>query len=476
MKIQTIHAFCQALLARFPLEAGVAPHARVMDEREAAEMLDSARQRMLAAAREGPLAEAMADLTAYADEVSFDGLVRQLVAERSRLAGALRRLGGEASAIEAIHDSLGAVPGEAPRQIFEEAARVDPRQLGTIAEALEAGTDAEKKKAATIRAWLEASAEGPKALFSDYQAVFLIKEGRPRARLLSNKAASAAPAARAAMEAEAGRLEGLHRRLNAALVAQANAALLRIGIAILEAYETDKRRRALFDYDDLILLARNLLAGEKATPWVLYKLDGGIDHVMIDEAQDTNPEQWEVVRALTEEFFAGEGAREGVRTLFVVGDAKQSIYSFQRADPATFADMQDFFAEKVTAAGRLWRRCRVLRRGGAPRRYLRRRGGLSCGRADRRTGVGGDLAGSDTRGGGRAGDRRSLRRVHGDGSAVARCASGTRSRPADTLLDLRSRGGWRPRVYLAVPGSAYGPRRYSGPGTPAGRLRRGSGA
>jgi ATP-dependent helicase/nuclease subunit A len=354
MKIQTIHAFCQALLARFPLEAGVAPHSQVMDEREAAEMLGAARQRTLAAAREGALAEAMIDLAAYADELTFDRLIGQLVGERSRLTGALRRLGGGEAAIEALHDLLGAVPGQVPRRIMGEAMKIDPSHPGPIVEALEAGSEAEKRKAVTLRAWLEADAAGREALYLGYESVFLVKEGRPRAKLLTQGAEAAVPGALAAMEEEAERLAELRRRLTAARVAQANAALLRIGIAILQAYETDKRARALFDYDDLILLARNLLAGERAAPWVLYKLDGGIDHVLIDEAQDTNPEQWEVIRALTEEFFAGEGAREGVRTLFVVGDAKQSIYSFQRADPATFAAMQTFFAEKVKAAGQLW--------------------------------------------------------------------------------------------------------------------------
>ncbi len=354
MKIQTIHAFCQALLARFPLEAGVAPHSRVMDEREAAERLDAARQRTFAAARRGPLAEAMDVLAAYADELTFDRLIGQLVGERSRLTRALRQLGGGEAAVEALHRHLGASPGQTPERILEEAMAVDPRRPGPILEALEAGSAAEQRKAASVRVWLEAEAMQRLGLFSAYESVFLVKEGRPRAKLLTKGADSAVPEAMAAMEDEAGRLEELRRRLNAAHLAQANAALLRIGVAILEAYEADKRARALFDYDDLILLVRDLLGGQAATPWVLYKLDGGIDHVLIDEAQDTNPEQWEVVQALTGEFFAGEGAREIVRTVFVVGDAKQSIYSFQRADPATFAAMQAFFADKVKAAGRRW--------------------------------------------------------------------------------------------------------------------------
>ncbi|MEE9209905.1 MAG: 3'-5' exonuclease, partial [Kiloniellales bacterium] len=103
--------------------------------------------------------------------------------------------------------------------------------------------------------------------------------------------------------------------------------------------------------DDLILTARRLLEGQGAAAWVLFKLDGGLDHILIDEAQDTNPEQWQVIERLAAEFFVGEGARERARTVFAVGDAKQSIYSFQRARPAAFAEMREHFAAQAGAAG-----------------------------------------------------------------------------------------------------------------------------
>src|SRR5206468_3363472 len=112
--------------------------------------------------------------------------------------------------------------------------------------------------------------------------------------------------------------------------------------------------RAALDYDDLILATRDLLRRPGVAPWVLYKLDGGIDHILIDEAQDTNPEQWEVIEALTGEFFAGEGGDRIERTVFAVGDVKQSIYSFQRADPRAFVRLRDSFAKRAAAAGKRW--------------------------------------------------------------------------------------------------------------------------
>jgi ATP-dependent helicase/nuclease subunit A len=106
----------------------------------------------------------------------------------------------------------------------------------------------------------------------------------------------------------------------------------------------------VLDYDDLIVAARRLLEGAASAAWVLYKLDGGIDHVLVDEAQDTNPDQWEVIRRLTEEFFAGQGAVAGNRTVFAVGDTKQSIFGFQRADPRKLREMREWFSERSRLA------------------------------------------------------------------------------------------------------------------------------
>src|SRR5690606_29825454 len=96
------------------------------------------------------------------------------------------------------------------------------------------------------------------------------------------------------------------------------------------------------------------LTRSRMAAWVLYKLDGGIDHILIDEAQDTSPDQWDVIAALADEFLAGHGARERVRTVFAVGDEKQSIFSFQGADPARFDAMKRYFEKRVKAAERKW--------------------------------------------------------------------------------------------------------------------------
>src|SRR5262249_19016729 len=138
-------------------------------------------------------------------------------------------------------------------------------------------------------------------------------------------------------------------RLKAAALAQATAALLALGADMIARYRTLKESRAALDYEDLILAARALLESPGIAPWVLFKLDGGVDHILVDEAQDTNPAQWKLVELLAEEFFVGEGARPGPRTVFAVGDVKQSIFGFQGAEPASFIAMRDHFERKLAA-------------------------------------------------------------------------------------------------------------------------------
>ncbi|MEL0013096.1 MAG: UvrD-helicase domain-containing protein, partial [Alphaproteobacteria bacterium] len=137
--------------------------------------------------------------------------------------------------------------------------------------------------------------------------------------------------------------------------------------ALLARYTARKSAMGRLDFDDLVARTRALLQKEDAPPWVLFKLDGGIDHVLIDEGQDSNLEQWDVVIALVEEFYAGMSARDETtealglpeRSVFAVGDTKQSIYSFQGADPRRFTEMRDFLQARAEAAGRTWENVRL---------------------------------------------------------------------------------------------------------------------
>ncbi|HXV24541.1 MAG TPA: double-strand break repair helicase AddA [Alphaproteobacteria bacterium] len=353
LRIQTIHGFCQSLLARFPLEARLAPHFRVAEEATAMALLLEARRILFARAGAGArpdIATALDEVAVLANEEEFAELVGQAIAERGRFARARRRHGGLEGLIAAVNRLLEVTSGMTHDRAIAlacEDSAFDGAALKAAAAALAAGSARDRERGQVIADWLAAPALRVQEL-SAYRGCFFTKSNKIRKSLVTR--AASAPGAEEALAAEAERLSRLDDLCGRIAVARASAALHRLADAILAEYRRLKDERALLDYDDLILYARDLLLRTEFAPWVLYKLDGGIDHILIDEAQDTNPEQWELVAALAEEFFAGAGARTVERTVFAVGDVKQSIFSFQRADPVAFQRMRAHFAQRIRAA------------------------------------------------------------------------------------------------------------------------------
>ncbi|MGK9170406.1 double-strand break repair helicase AddA [Inquilinus limosus] len=351
MRIQTVHSFCQSLLRRFPVEAGLPPQFELIDDRSAGEMLERVRRQVL---EDEDLGWAVDRVAAAVGAEEFGEIVKALVAERGRLTRLLDEHGGLAALVTEIRRLLDLPPGATRDSLLQEAcadSALDCDALRTAAEALMAGGKTDQERGGMIAAWLADVADRT-AGFTVYVGAFLTADGTIRARLATQGVAKT-PGVLEALQAEADRILALTERLRAAETAETTEALLALGAALIERYRAEKARRALLDYDDLILQTASLLERPGKSAWVLFKLDGGIDHVLIDEAQDTSPEQWRVVAALTEEFFAGLGARSDVeRTVFVVGDQKQSIFSFQGADPAEFTRMHGLFDRRIRAAER----------------------------------------------------------------------------------------------------------------------------
>jgi ATP-dependent helicase/nuclease subunit A len=356
LRIQTIHAFCESLLKRFPLEAGVPPHFGIADEGTAAQLLEEARERLLAGAEAHPLlAPALAFIVGEVEEIGFQAVLAELVAERrklQRLLGAHRDI---ETIIAAIRKLLGVDEADTPETVRANfVAGLPDAALRRAAAALDAGSGTDQERARCIRAFLDA--RDPGRVDPDWYDVFLTAKREPLKTVITQRAQKADATAAAVLLAEQTRVSEFCARLKSITVAAGTAALLRLGNALLDYYAEAKRARALLDYDDLILKTGEMLRREGSASWVLYKLDGGIDHVLVDEAQDTSPEQWDVIAALCEEFFSGRGARERPRTVFAVGDAKQSIFSFQGADPIAFQRMHAHFEKRARAASQVFER------------------------------------------------------------------------------------------------------------------------
>jgi ATP-dependent helicase/nuclease subunit A len=356
LKIQTIHAFCEKLLRRFPLEAGVSPGFQVMDDSAAAAVAAAARAGLahLAMTRDDRIAQAYARLSVELDFASFQQMFRDFEALRGRLQDFFAAQDEQEGVDAWVWGTCDLAPGTTPEAVETEARAAFDRALWRqAAQVLSQGGKQDQKCAAQLAAVAEAAEPG----LSEMLAALFTEGG--------DGGAAKWCAGTAGLKAHEGlrehllgvqrRLEIARERLRAARVAERTLDALRLAAGYLQAYAIEKQAFGALDFADLIEKTKALLAQNQAAAWVLYKLDGGVDHILVDEAQDTAPDQWDIVRALTGEFFAGEGRprdRGLERTLFVVGDEKQSIYSFQGADPSRLVSETERYVEEIRASGR----------------------------------------------------------------------------------------------------------------------------
>jgi len=357
LKVQTIHAFCTRLLHQFPFEADVAARFAVLDERAQDELLDRATMGVLLDAARSPgtpLAGALATAIATAADRTFRDVVRELMARRDAVTAWIARAGSPAKAIDELSRTLGIDPQVDLARLDHELTEGDDlpsSQWAAVAALCAEGSKTDNDRAAQLRAALAASG-APRV--AAYLSVFLTDTLSPRKNVITIGLARKCPDLAERIAREQARVCTLLEKRNGVICRDRTAALITIGAAVIARYRGEKEARGLLDYDDLIAKTLRLLTTVNPS-WVHYKLDRGIDHVLIDEAQDTSETQWEIITRLVAEFTAGAGARDVARTIFAVGDEKQSIFSFQGAVPRKFDEMRRHFEQAHVAIGADWR-------------------------------------------------------------------------------------------------------------------------
>lgn len=343
LKIQTIHSFCSSLLRRFPLEAGVSPQFSEMEDR-AASLLRAEISEDFAKGDQAHLVEALAR---HVTDSDFDTLTAAISRRRAGFDTPL-----EWSDLLKLFD----LP-----EGFDESALESLVFLGGEEELLQrtrtmlaSGGANDQKAAQKLQGITRPTLSDLAAL----ESVFLT--GASAKEPFSAKVGSfPTKKLRESNTSLMDQLEPLMLRVEDArgkrlglMTARKSHDLHQFAAAFVPEYARRKQLRGWLDFDDLILKARQLLNDPGVAAWVLYRLDGGIDHILVDEAQDTSPVQWDVIEKLAQEFTSGEGARSDVeRTIFVVGDKKQSIYSFQGADPDAFDRMRAEFGNRLRDTG-----------------------------------------------------------------------------------------------------------------------------
>ncbi len=343
LKIQTIHSFCAGLLRRFPLEAGVSPGFVEMDERNAIILREEVIEEMAM----GRARAALDGLARHFTGADLGALTEEIAGNRTFFASDI----DEAD----IWRWMGLPPGlsdaDIARQTLAPGDDALVREIRTILAASDKSTD--QKVAALLAGWRD-DLPDDEHLRLLQEAFLRKKDGLSKfGRFPTKGVQTAHPDLMPGLEALMQRVEtslDLQKRLYSA---QKTLALHRFARPFLHLYEARKAERGWLDFDDLIIKTGELLSDPTRAGWVLYRLDGRIDHILVDEAQDTSPEQWKVIELLTQEFTSGEGARDVDRTIFVVGDLKQSIYSFQGAEPGAFSRMKAAFAERLKNVGQM---------------------------------------------------------------------------------------------------------------------------
>ncbi|WP_398456810.1 double-strand break repair helicase AddA [Sphingomonas albertensis] len=345
LRIQTIHGFCQGLLAAFPVEAGLTPGFRPLEAREEAGLAREALASMLSdAEREGR--ERPVEIVGRLSLRMGEGGAEAFLLACARALPALEAL--PVGIQPWLRRELGLPSRDIDEAIGEWCDALDLDAIARIAAANRAwGTATGQAAAATVQRWLDS--EDRAATLDELASVVLTGSGTQRKA--SKKLIDAEPdyevLARDLGEACTDVLSMVQRATYCDLLADG----LEVGRDYARGYALAKRRAGAVDFDDLIATTVALLDQPGIGEWVRYKLDQATEHLLIDEAQDTNGHQWRIVRALADEFFVGRGIyAPSTRTLFTVGDYKQAIFGFQGTDPLNFQAAEQYFGGRASEA------------------------------------------------------------------------------------------------------------------------------
>ena len=342
LKVQTIHAFCERVLKQFPLEAGLRPGTEALDGPEASLIYEQIWRDIEHGAvqnPDSPIAKAISLLAVHKNDDDLNKLYIWMLQNAYKIE-AWQNAGGRD--MLATHFGIDADMDEdecrqqawalAPKEKLKRAAQ----------DMLMGGKTTDQKSAGFIIEALDSSDQI--AAFDHYSRMFFTTKGEPRKKMVTGAAGELARALFGDKSEEYGpealRMLAAHEQIKKIKVLSLTTAVYDVAHDLIHAYRAVKTRRRLIDFDDQIQLTRRLLVDSEARDWVRYKLDGGVSHILVDEAQDTSALQWDIIEALSDEFFQPSPDTNPLlpRTLFAVGDEKQSIYSFQGADPELFLE------------------------------------------------------------------------------------------------------------------------------------------
>ena len=352
LRVQTIHSFCESLLKRFPLEAGLSPQFDLLDEQDAQDLQAQIIRRLLSRDDDIALRSALDALTRQLSEPDLDKLARTILSQRDQFDAAR-----QTENLKQLAQSSGLGHLDAQARDPASIANTHMQEYAPLASSLANWLAASEQKTNQQRGhdlgqFIAAMEKHqlPQA-WAALSQVFLTSEGLARKSLVTKTYAKEQPKLAADLVRWSEQFDEVMAQYRASFAYQMTHALYVFAENLIQDYAAMKDQRGVLDYDYLISCTNQMLSQKRAAAWVLFKIDNGLEHILVDEAQDTSPAQWRVIRALADEFFAGETANPKQRTIFAVGDEKQSIFSFQGADPAGFNAQYEHFNAQVSDIG-----------------------------------------------------------------------------------------------------------------------------
>jgi ATP-dependent helicase/nuclease subunit A len=344
LKIQTIHGFCERLLQLFPVESAMAPGFRVLDDKESAQLF---RDALLASLTDDVEVWNFLDTSGVRTLDDLEALAKPFLSGTTGMRQRLSDFSNLTDVKGLLRSTLNVLGDESIADIEALLCDINELDYHTAIKTFTPYGPYSKYFACEImqRALIATAAGARSAALAE---LVLTGKGEPRGILLSKAAREENLIEANWLEHERHRILDLLERLALQETLNANLSLYRAMALVLAKVNSSKRAKGLYDFDDLIAKTAHLLESYEAAQWVLYKLDKGLTHILVDEAQDTSPAQWRTIKALAGAFFTEE-QRQHPRTVFAVGDIKQSIFSFQGADISSFEATRQDFMSSLTA-------------------------------------------------------------------------------------------------------------------------------
>ncbi len=354
LKVQTIHSFCQDLMKAFPFESKIKPNFTIIDEQQEKLLLIKARKNILnQALKNQQLKSIISSISAKLGEDSFINLIGLMLEKKERLIFLKQKYFTIENITDEIFKNLKIGKNQNKEIIFSAFLEKIKKHFSSLQELVMTLENSDKKTDITTKENLQKFLSNPKLEnFSLYQSTFFTNQNQPKKLIITAKYNQEKFLDLFAIQQELI-LEFLDQ-LNSLEIANSTAEILEISDKILGEYLRLKDINSYLDYNDLIIKTNQLLLNPEFEQWIKYKMDGFFDHILIDESQDTNDLGWNIIKAISEDFFSGENYQDNSqknRTIFIVGDQKQSIFSFQGAKPNICEEIYDYFAKKLSDLG-----------------------------------------------------------------------------------------------------------------------------